>query len=349
MRVTRTLLATVIALAILVVPAQAGTTPGELGPVTRKVDRNQEVTGEILISPANQRVQVEAAGQVIDRYPVLISNRTDSPQTVDLQVGQVVGSARAEDVVDIRHGVRDGAAAWVEIAVTSVDLRPRETVTIPMRITLPDELPSGDRAFAVSATQRTGEAPEGSGAVPIYRLTSIFALEMPGPSTVRVELLRADVSDRIWVRGSDTVPTATIQYRNDGDRFVRPGGELIVTPLLFGPSFRYPVPEFTIYPEGANGAVVQLTDLPYAGFVTIVANMSNDIDEADIKLGSVWILPEWWRWAAGALGLFALWQGFRVVRWWRARRQGWEQYLDEDDEELDDDDLVDLADDEHPA
>ena len=314
--------------------------------------------GKVVMSPAAERIETVDAeggeqvgpGSVIQR-PVIIHNRTEAPVTFDFDVAQVVGSS-AELVVEVRHGVREGAAAWVTLERTSFTLKPGQQGTMLVTIRVPKDVTPGSKPFAVTATQRTAQVQtEGAGIAPQFKQVGIFIVELPGDAPVKGTLTEANITSaqkgidaardgkeapknaRLYVgpglTGSHRL-TLSAAYENAGERLIRPTGRVVVRDIFGRVAGRYDLKDFTVYPEGEAAQTVELKGLPSLGLFTAKVELESEpTGKQTTTLPRFVMVPKWFLLAAGA---FLLYWIYRLVRWQLARRREWQAYLDEDAE-----------------
>ena len=312
--------------------------------------------GKVVMSPAAERVEtIEpdggeqiGPGSTVTRF-VILHNRTEEKVDFDLDVSQVVGST-AELVVQVRHGVREGAAAWVTLEDTSFSLKPGQQGTIRVTIRIPKSVKPGSKPFAVTATQRSPQVQtEGAGIAPEFKQVAIFILELPGDAPVKGEFTdatitsaqkseaagregtKAPINSRLYVSPgwTDTHDLRlSTEYENDGERLLKPKGEVVVRDIFGRVAQRYEVKEFTVYPGGENAQQVELKGLPSLGiFRTRVEIQSEAGGTQSTTLPRFILVPKWFLLAAGAFLLYWTW---KLLMWQLRRRREWKRYLEDE-------------------
>ena len=312
--------------------------------------------GKVVMSPAAERIESVSAeggeqigpGSVVTR-PVIIHNRTEDPVTFDLDVAQVVGSS-AELVVEVRHGVREGAAAWVTLEKTSFTLKPGQQGTMMVTIRIPKDVTPGSKPFAVTATQRAAQVQtEGAGIAPQFKQVGIFILELPGDAPVKGTLTKASITSAqkgiAAARDGEQAPrnsrlyvgpgfadahrlTLSAEYENTGERLIKPTGRVIVKDIFGRTAGTYQLKDFTVYPGGAAAQTVELKGLPSLGLFTAKVELQSEpTGKQTTTLPRFVLVPKWF---LAAIAAFALYGLSRVVRWQLRRRREWRAYLDED-------------------
>ncbi len=310
--------------------------------------------GKVVMSPAAERIETVdpgggdqiGPGDTIIR-PVIIHNRTEDTVDFDMDVAQVVGSS-AELVVEVRHGVREGAAAWVELEKSSFSLKPGQQGTMLVTIRIPKTIKPGSKPFAVTATQRTTQVQtEGAGIAPQFKQVAIFILEIPGDAPVEGTLTKATITSaqksidsarkgkqpptnsRLYVSPNWTDShrlTLSAEYENTGERLLKPKGEIVVKDIFGRVAQKYAIEEFTVYPEGEAAKTVELKDLPSLGLFTATVELeSEQTGKQNTTLPRFILMPKWFLFAAIAFVLYWL---FRLAKWQVGRRREWQQYLD---------------------
>ena len=310
--------------------------------------------GKVVMSPAAERIETVdvgggdqiGPGDTIIR-PVIIHNRTKETVDFDMDVAQVVGS-NAELVVEVRHGVREGAAAWVELEKSSFSLKPGQQGTMLVTIRIPKDIKPGSKPFAVTATQRSQQVQtEGAGIAPQFKQVAIFILELPGDAPVEGKLTNASITSaqksldsarsgkqppknsRFYVspKWTDTHRlTLSAEYENTGERLLKPKGEVVVTDIFGRVAQKYPIEEFTVYPGGEAAQTVELKDLPSLGIFTASVELeSEQTGKQSTTLPRFALIPKWFLLAVAA---FLVYWGYRLLRWQLARRAEWQQYMD---------------------
>lgn len=322
-----------------------------------------KLDGKVVVSPAAERVTTVRPdggptikpGVTAQRY-VIVQNRSKKPVTFDLEASQVVGST-AEEIVEVRNGVRAGAAEWVTLERPSFTLKPGETATVGLKIAVPKKVKPGSKPFAITVTQRQSSQPtEGAGVTPVFRQVAIFIVELPGEVPLKGVFKRVDVTsaaERIDLardpksKGGHLYSdkdqlTLTMTYRNDGERLLTPQGRVVGKGMFGQKLFSKEIRRFTVYPGGEAASDFALKDLPWFGLVRVQVELSSDAGKQTKDASWFFIVPMWLRYLLG--GLLALLVGWQVVRWVRYRREI--RQLIEDEASLDDgDELDDLDDD----
>jgi hypothetical protein len=310
--------------------------------------------GKVVMSPAAERIETiepdsgeqVAPGSVVKRA-VIIHNRTKDTVEFDMDVAQVVGSD-AELIVEVRHGVREGAAAWVELEKTSFALKPGQQGTMIVTIRIPENVKPGSKPFAVTATQRTQQVQtQGAGIAPQFKQVAIFIVELPGDAPVKGGLTNASITSaqkgiaaaqngeqspknaRLYIGPGMTDNhrlTLSAEYENKGERLLKPTGRVIVKDIFGRTAGSYDIKEFTVYPGGEAAQTVELKGLPSLGiFSATVELQSEPTGKQKTTLPRFVMIPKWFLAAAGALLVYLL---FKLVKWRLAKRREWQAYLD---------------------
>ena len=324
--------------------------------------------GKVVMSPAAERVETVEAdggeqigpGSVVQRW-IILHNRTKEKVDFDLEVSQVVGST-AELVVEVRHGVREGAAAWVTLEDTSFSLKPGQQGTIGVTIRIPKSVKPGSKPFAVTATQRSPQVQtEGAGIAPQFKQVAIFIMELPGDAPVKGEFTKATitsaqqseaagrdgkeapVNSRFYVGpkffkfGKTHDLRLSTEYENSGERLLKPKGQVVVRDIIGRVAQRYDVKEFTVYPDGENAGQVQLKGLPSLGVFQVKVELTSEAGgKQSTTLPRFVIVPKWFLAVAGAFLLYIL---YRLVGWQLRRRREWRRYMAEEGGDDDGDDI----------
>jgi hypothetical protein len=314
--------------------------------------------GKVVMSPAAERIETVDAdggeqigpGSVVQRF-IILHNRTKEKVDFDLEVSEVVGSS-AELVVEVRHGERGGAAAWVTLEDTSFSLKPGQQGTIGVKIRIPKTVKPGSKPFAVTATQRSPQVQtQGAGIAPQFKQVAIFILELPGDAPVKGEFTKATITSaqqseaagregrkapinsrfyvgpKLWKFGRTHDLRLSTEYRNSGERLLKPKGQVVVRDILGRVAQRYDVKEFTVYPDGENAGQVQLKGLPSLGIFQVKVELESEAGggtRSSVTLPRFVIVPKWFLVVAGAFGLYVI---FRLVRWQLRRRAEWRRYM----------------------
>lgn len=329
--------------------------------------------GKVVMSPAAERIEtVEpdggeqiAPGSTVQRA-VIIHNRTEVPVTFDLDVAQVVGST-AELVVEVRHGIREGAAAWVTLERPSFTLKPGQQGTVGVTIKIPASIKPGSKPFAVTATQRAAQAPTGgAGIAPQFKQVGIFILELPGDAPVKGSLTEASITSaqkgiaaardgkpapknaRLYVSPGlwDTHRlTLSAAYENKGERLIKPTGRVIIRDIFGRTAGTYQLKDFSVYPDGEAAQTVELKGLPQLGIFTAKVEFESEpTGKQTTTLPRFVMVPKWFLAVLAVLLASAI---FKLVRWQLRRRREWQAFMDDDgtsvttDEPLDDDEDLD--------
>jgi hypothetical protein len=311
--------------------------------------------GKVVMSPAAERIETirpdggeqVGPGSVVERA-IIIHNRTQDTIEFDMDVAQVVGS-NAELVVEVRHGVREGAAAWVELERSSFALRPGQQGTMLLTIRVPDQVTPGSKPFAVTATQRTQQVQtQGAGIAPQFKQVAIFILELPGDAPVKGGLVGAAITSsqksidaarrgvqppknsRLYVSPNWTDThrlNLSATYENEGERLLRPSGRVVVRDLFGRQAGSFEIPNFTVYPEGEAAQSIELKGLPSLGlFQARVELKSEEAGTQNTTLPRFALVP---RWLLVALGAFTVYWAWKLARWQLGRRREWQEYLDD--------------------
>lgn len=312
--------------------------------------------GKVVMSPAAERIETVLPGEgeqispgSVVRRSIIIHNRTKAPIDFDLDVAQVVGST-AELIVEVRHGVREGAAGWVQLEKTSFRLNSGQQGTVGVTVRIPQGIKPGSKPFAVTATQRGGPVQtQGAGIAPQFKQIGIFILELPGDAPVGGELTKATItsaqknvaaaqdgtkppqSARLYVspKWTDTHRlTLSTEFENDGERLLTPSGRVVVRDVFGRVAGRYDVKEFTVYPGGESAGTVELKGLPSLGLFRARVELESEAGGEHVtELDRFLMVPKWFLLAAG---LFLLYGLYRLLRWQLRRRREWKQYLDDE-------------------
>lgn len=319
--------------------------------------------GKVVMSPAAERIETIrpdggeqiAPGSTVKRA-VILHNRTKDTVDFDLVVSQVVGSD-ADLVVEVRDGVREGAAAWVTLDKPSFSLKPGQQATVGVTIRIPKSIKPGSKPFAVTATQRAPTVQtQGAGIAPQFKQVAIFIVELPGDAPVKGGLTKAvitsaqkslaaardgqesPVNSRVYVSPGWTDShrlTLSTQYVNEGERLLTPTGKVVVRDLFDRIVGRYDIKKFTVYPEGESAGQVELKGLPSLGvFTTTVELTSEAAGTQKTTLPRFVLLPKWLLAALAAFAIYGIW---RLVKWRLRRRREWKAYLAESDDDADGD------------
>lgn len=357
-------------LAVLAMSLAAGVAPASAFEVK---DRGAAaLDGKVVMSPAAERIETVdqdggeqvGPGSVI-RRPIIIHNRTEETIEYDIDVAQVVG-ADAELIVDVRHGVREGAAAWVELERPSFALEPGQQGTMFITVRVPERVTPGSKPFAVTATQRSQQVQtEGAGIAPQFKQVAIFIVELPGDAPVKGGLVNASITSAQkgiaaardgkpaprnarfyvgpkWIDGHRL--TLSAEYENEGERLLKPRGRVVVRDLFGRQAGSYEIPEFTVYPEGEAAQTVELKGLPSLGVFRARVELESDAaGKQTTTLPRFVMVPKWFLVAAAA---FLVYWTYRLAVWQLRRRREWRRYLEAEDagtpvdgEAFDDDDL----------
>ncbi|MCW2955154.1 MAG: hypothetical protein JWO69_23 [Thermoleophilia bacterium] len=315
------------------------------------------------MSPANERIiTVDPAGGGLAigpgstvRRAVSIQNRSTHAKEFVLEVAQVVPGG-AGVVAETRRGIREGAAAWVTLDRSRFVLQPDQRGTAMATVRIPRLIKPGSKPFAVVATQHDVTGPASpqetspTGVTPTFAQTAIFVLEIPGDAPVRGSIERADVTSaqkrlaaagdqdgatpknsRVYVGPGLTGThrlTATIAYRNDGERLITARGKVVVRDLFGRTVGRYPISEFRSYPGGSASAIVELRGLPSLGWFRTSVELDTDAGNISRRLSGFALLPKWFPAAVTGLVLVAV---GRLVR--RRRREAAATYAEWSEDE----------------
>lgn len=333
--------------------------------------------GRIVVSPASEVVATTlpdgqgkpVAPGVTATRNLIVLNRTDRTLNMSLDVAQVVGST-AELIVEVRHGVHEGAAAWVKLETQTLTLKPGQQAVVKVTIAIPKTIKPGSKPFAVTVTQQaatTDTQQAGAGIAPQFKQDAIFIVELPGDAEIHGRMTKAYITSAYQQlqaqRDGDTPPrnsrwylgsflhskhrlTLSTLYVNSGERMLEPSGRVVVRDLFGRVAARYDIPRFRVYPGGEAAGKVELKDLPSLGLFQAKVTLDSAAGTQVTTLPRFAIVPWWF---VIALGLLLGWGALSVVMLVRRRRRAWQQYLDEDEHHGiedgavvdDDDDLVD--------
>ncbi len=317
--------------------------------------------GKIVMSPAAERIETVTAdggeqvgpGMTVKR-PVILHNRTKDPVTFDLTVNSVVGSS-AELVVDVLPtGEIKGAAAWATLEKPMLTLKPGQQGTLMVTVKIPKDVKPGSKPFAITATQRASATSEtstqGAGIAPQFKQVAIFIVELPGDAPVEGTFTKASitsdqkrldaarhgrkepVNSRLYVSphwADKHRLTLTTVYRNTGERLLQPHGQIVVKDIFGRVAGRYPIDEFTAYPDGYASQITQLKGLPSLGIFQAKVTVESEAGGTQSStLPRFALVPKW---LLLALAAFALYGGWRLLRWRLRRRREWKAYMDESD------------------
>lgn len=324
-----------------------------------KPNKSTNLDGKVLVSPAAERITTMQAdggdpiapGKQVIR-PLLVQNRSEKTADFDLDVAQVVGS-NAEDIVEVRHGVRQGSAAWVTLERQTLTLKPGDTATVLVTIAIPKLVKPGSKAFAVTVTQRGAQVQtKGAGVTPIFRQIAIYIVDLPGDAPIKGKIVSARVtSDEDTLRAvrgekprtkgfflGEQHLSFSLTYKNSGDRLLTPEGSVQVKDLIGREVARYNIKRFTVYPEGENAIQFEMKKLPMFGILRAHVVLESDAGKQSHTLGWIIVAPKWALYVLAALLLVI---AFKTVRWFMHRRKvaKWADGLD--DAELEDEEWYD--------
>lgn len=302
--------------------------------------------GKVVMSPAAERIQtidpkggeLISPGSVVKR-PIIIHNRTKDKITFNFTVSEVVGSS-ADLIVEVRDGVRKGAAAWAELEKNTFTLKPGQQGTMYVTIRIPKSVKPGSKSFAVTATQQNQQVQaEGAGVAPQFKQVAIFIIDLPGDAPVKGGLVDAMITSaqkelaavqngkssprnsRLYISPNLTDKqnlTLSAVYKNKGERLLQPNGRVVVRDLFGRIAGTYEIPKFTVYPDGEAAQTVSLKNLPTLGiFRAKVELESEEAGKQTTTLPRFALIPKWFLIALTLLVLFAIWKTVR----WRLGRQ----------------------------
>lgn len=308
--------------------------------------------GKVVMSPAAERVETVrpdggdqvGPGVTVNRS-VILHNRSEVPVQFDLDVAEVVGSD-SELVVEVRHGVRGGAAAWVTLERTSFSLKPGQQATIGVKIAIPAGVKPGSKPFAVTATQRGGAVQtQGAGIAPQFKQVGIFIVELPGDAASGGKLTKASITSaqkrlaaardggpppsnaRVYVSPKLTGKhrlTLSTEYDNSGERLLTPTGSVVIKDIFGRTAGTFEIDRFTVYPGGQASGTVELKGLPSLGIFQARVELESVAGTQSTTLPRFVMIPKWFIIAAVA---FLLYGAFRLLKRQLRRRREWRQYL----------------------
>lgn len=314
--------------------------------------------GKVVVSPAaevvNSKLPDGAGGAigpgVTATRNLIVLNRTDKKLTMTLDVAQVVGST-ADLIVEVRHGVREGAAAWVKLETPTLTLKPGQQAVVKVTITLPKNVKPGSKSFAVTVTQQSGaaDAQGGAGIAPQFKQDAIYIVDLPGDAPIKGKLVRAVVTSAFqqlqaqrdgkkpptnsrWYLGSFLHSkhrlTLSTLYKNTGDRLLEPSGRVVVRDVFGRVAARYTIPKFRVYPEGEAAGQVEMKKLPSLGIFQAKVTLESAAGKQVTTMPRFAILPWWF---VIAITVLVGWGLLTVVMLLLRRRRAWHEYLEEED------------------
>jgi len=266
----------------------------------------------LYISPPTRVIDVRPGARV--RHVVRVSNTTADEHTFDVTISRVVGSDEPDEVLEILHGDRGGAAAWLRATPLMTVVAPGATRVINVTGSVPPGAGAGrgSRAVAVSVTERSTVT---SGASAQARLSSILVLELPGDEAPVGRVDRVVLEPRL-VRGERRA-TLRLEISNTGERLLRPTGAVTLSGGGMRRPRSYPLPRATVFPGGRNLVEVPLTELPQLAVPTVRLDLTLGRNISTTTHGRLRIVPAWWAWGLAALGITVL---LGLVRWLYVRQ-----------------------------
>ena len=315
------------------------------------------LTGSTQVSPAAESIATVDPGEqggsiqpgmTVER-PLIIYNGTKSAVTYQLVVSQVVGAADGAGV-EVRSGVREGAAAWVTVERPQITLKPGQQASLDVKIAIPAAVKPGSKPFAVEVVQNAQQtSTSGAGVAPTFSQSAFYVIELPGDAPVKGELRNAVITSAQksmdaaregaaspenartylgpgWTGAHDL--SLKVDYDNNGERLIRPTGRVVVKDVFGRVVGRYPVGEFNVYPGGVSSKIVELKGMPSLGLLRATIEMSSEAQgEQRVELPMFLVVPKWF---VAALSALLLWSALSLHHRWRMRRAEWKLYLEEE-------------------
>ncbi len=159
-----------------------------------------------------------AAGSQIDDA-ILVRNRDQEPVHLSLFAADAVTASRGGVAIATRRGdIPQHAGAWLHLSETDLSLEPKEELSVPFSIRVPEDLSPGEYAASIVA-QRTEEvAGDGSGSlgvrfIPRFGVTVLVTV--PGSVALQPELEILDLRAATGARQQAVIADLD-NHGNDG-------------------------------------------------------------------------------------------------------------------------------------
>lgn len=210
---------------------------------------DDEVTGLLTLSPTSVELDVNP-GQVVNADMTIV-NRTGEPLAVDITTEDFEGSSDPS-VPAVLLGPVDspqGAKTWMQPEVNRLPINQGETITMSVKITVPqDAAPGGHYGIFLASFTTPATRADGTGMNVISRVGCYFLLRVAGPVEEKGSL------DPLYVDGfrlSGPVPVG-LQFNNQGTVHLKPAGKVIIKNLLGITVAEIPVTPWTVLPDASR-------------------------------------------------------------------------------------------------
>lgn len=295
---------------------------------------DDDVTGQIVISPAKGELDVDAGDSVARKVTVI--NRTGGLLTIEFAVEDFEGSLDPSEAMVFLDDEDSawGARNWLEPEVDSIVLDHGESITFDVDVNVPlDAEPGGHYAvvFASSTVESVDE--EGAAVETAIREDCLFLITVSG------DIIEDGAVDPPEVPlFSEYGPIAIgLVFNNYGNVHLEPAGRVVIKNFYGRTVAEIPVESWVILPESSRRDIVQWDSNYLLGRYTATVELGYGSGDSPASAhSSFWVIP--WKLVLGGLlillvtAILLAWLYRRSARGRQARRQA-EPDIQQADEE----------------
>lgn len=292
----------------------------------------------VIASPPLVEVEQPLQGGEQFVCTITIRNRREERTTLLLEPRGVLGSRSphaSAQFVDPDDPVATGTAgSWLKPLAATVTLDPRGVAKVPVRVTIPDEPPSGAAFGAIDITTRSDAPGPGETNLGITSGVSVlFFLRIGTEGRPDLQLRDVHAPTLRWSRDSWTLRA---DLDNDGAVHATPRGRVRIRSLFGNTVHELPIAGAPLLPGGRQPVEVTWDDVPWFGIyrfdVRVAPAGDEHADRVDRADGWFVVLPPWWVLLLALLVLAWIVAGL-VVR--RRRIEVWDDDPGEDELSVD--------------
>jgi hypothetical protein len=263
------------------------------------------------------------------RLCLVVKNYSPEPATIAIDDVDLRASDSADAGIDLIDQT-SGVGSWVVPATRTFVAEKGTSYKIPYILRVPDKLPAGTIVGGVRAVRQAIDQPVQAA------VTQRLYISSPGGS--RGSLKIEDVSSNRLITGKPGKAALNVHYtmRNVSDYLNGIKGALEISGLGRTVAKRK-TPPTTLLPDETQRVDLREDGLPWIGVYRPTLRFETSTGVVEKKLPLVWVLPPWPFVVALLLAIIV--PLFILARRWWENRQDWQQYLDEDFDEDEYDDL----------
>lgn len=280
----------------LATPNGLQATPATL---TRDEDAdNVELNEQVVVSPP--RIEITRALEPGNSLTCILTlrSRRSATTTFELTPQGILGSKDSRAGYEfLDPGDEDAGAtavSWLEPMPASVTLEPREVARVPVRVTVPENAPTGARFASINVVSNAEQPGPGETVLGIRsEVAAAFLLHVGGAGQAKLTL---DEVEAPLVRWNRDPWRLTAELENSGTMHATSRGRVRVQSIFGNTVAELPIPVRTVLPSGRVPVDVTWSKVPWIGIYRWDARVEDAGDEDVVAHADGWIiaLPPWW-------------------------------------------------------